>query len=126
VLLAVSETRGIPSELVPKVASGFCSGIARSGDLCGAVSGGILALGVLMGRSGPAESMDRIYAAVLELRQAFAQTCGSTNCHELIGCDLGTADGQRHFAEQGLRERCGGFVQTATRIVLAIADAEPV
>jgi C_GCAxxG_C_C family probable redox protein len=118
----VCEARGIRSDLVPRIASGLCSGIARSGDLCGAVSGGILALGAIMGRSGPADSIDSIYAAVRELKRAFAQACGSTNCRELIGCDLGTEAGQRHFAEQGLRERCGGFVQTATRTVLAIAD----
>jgi hypothetical protein len=75
-----------------------------------------------MGRSAPADSIDSIYAAVRELKRSFAQACGSTNCRELIGCDLGTEAGQRHFAEQGLRERCGGFVQTATRTVLAIAD----
>ena len=120
------EARGIRSDLVPRIASGLCSGIARSGDLCGAVSGGILALGAIVGRNSPADSIDPIYAAVRELKRAFAQAYGSTNCRELIGCDLGTEEGQRHFAEQGLRERCGGFVQTAARIVLAIADEEPV
>ncbi len=125
-LLAVCEARGIRSRLIPRVASGFCSGIARSGDLCGAISGGILALGAIMGRNGPPESMDRVYAAVRELQRAFAQACGSINCRELVGCDLGTEEGRRHFAERGLHERCGGFVQTATRVVLALADGDPV
>lgn len=125
-LLAVCETRGIRSRLIPRIASGFCGGIARSGDLCGAVSGGILALGAIMGRSGPAESIDRVYAAVGELKRAFTQASGSTNCRKLTGCDLGTEEGQRRFSEQGLHDRCGGFVQTATRIVLALADEGPV
>jgi hypothetical protein len=32
VLLAVSEAKGIQSDLIPKIASGFCSGMARTGD----------------------------------------------------------------------------------------------
>jgi hypothetical protein len=44
VLLSVAESRGIHSELIPKIATGLCGGIGRSGGLCGAVSGGVLGL----------------------------------------------------------------------------------
>jgi hypothetical protein len=35
VLLAIAESRGIQSDLIPRRATGFCSGIARTGGMCG-------------------------------------------------------------------------------------------
>jgi hypothetical protein len=50
VLLAVAESRGLANEWIPRAASGFCSGLARTGGLCGALSGGILAINLVLGR----------------------------------------------------------------------------
>ena len=40
VLQAVAEGLGIRSELIPKIATGLCGGISRTGNICGAVSAG--------------------------------------------------------------------------------------
>ena len=44
-------------------------GIGRKGSLCGALTGGILALGLAMGRMDPKDTAarDRIYARAREL-----------------------------------------------------------
>jgi C_GCAxxG_C_C family probable redox protein len=42
VLMAIAESQGIQSDLIPKIATGFCSGIARTGSICGAVCGAIM------------------------------------------------------------------------------------
>ena len=55
VLLAIAESQGIQSDLIPRIATGFCSGISRTGGMCGAVSGAIMGIGLVAGRNSPAE-----------------------------------------------------------------------
>jgi C_GCAxxG_C_C family probable redox protein len=118
VLMAVAENRGVRSELVPRVATGFCSGLARSGELCGAVSGAILALGLAAGRDSADESVEPVYESVREVLHGFEARFGSTTCLGLAGCDLGTDEGQRQFLEREQRETCTEYVGAATRLTL--------
>ena len=41
-LLAVCDHYGIQSPWIPKIATGFCSGVARTGGLCGAYTGAVM------------------------------------------------------------------------------------
>jgi len=40
VLLAIAGHKGIQSDLIPGIATGFCSGMSRTCGMCGAVTGG--------------------------------------------------------------------------------------
>ena len=42
VVLSIARSQGIESDLLPKLATGFCSGMARTCGTCGALSGAIL------------------------------------------------------------------------------------
>ena len=118
VLMAVAESRGVRSELIPRIATGFCSGLARTGGLCGAVSGAILALGMASGRDSADESVDPVYGLVREVLHGFESRFGSTTCLGLTGCDLGTDRGQRWFLERKQHETCTEYVGEATRLAL--------
>ena len=61
VLLAIAESQGIQSDLIPRIATGFCSGISRTGGMCGAVSGAIMGINLVAGRNSPAESLELSY-----------------------------------------------------------------
>ena len=50
VLMAIAESRGIRSDLIPRIATGFCSGMARTGGQCGAVSGAMMGISLATGR----------------------------------------------------------------------------
>jgi C_GCAxxG_C_C family probable redox protein len=120
VLLAIAENRGIQSDLIPKIATGFCSGISRSGGLCGAVSGAIMGLNLVVGRSSPSESIEISYALTQKLISQFEKQVGSVNCRQLIGCDLATEAGQRYFLENHLMERCLQYAGEATRLAISL------
>jgi C_GCAxxG_C_C family probable redox protein len=122
VLTAIAESRNIQSDLIPRIATGFCSGMARTGGQCGAVSGAIMALSLFTGRQSPTESVDANYAVVRELMAQFAERFGSTNCGALLGCDLGTAEGLQTFRANQLIERCYDYAEGATRIALALLE----
>ena len=116
VLQAVAESRGIQSELIPRIATGLCAGIARSGGICGAVSGGVLAISLITGRRTAQESREVNNRLVREFLSGCEAKFGSTNCENLIGCRLDTPEGQQFFKEHNLREKCAGFTCEAARM----------
>jgi len=123
VLQAIAESQGIQSDLIPRIASGFCSGMSRTGGACGAVSGAILGINLVAGRNSPAESIEPSYTLTQKLLGYFEGQFGSVNCRQLIGCDLATEEGQRYFMENHLMERCLEYAEAATSMaVLLIAE----
>jgi C_GCAxxG_C_C family probable redox protein len=125
VLLAVAEWKGVESELIPRIATGFCSGLARSCNLCGAVSGSVMAIGLLSGRDSPEETVEDCYGLVQAFVACFEARFGSTNCQQLVGCDLNTERGQAFFREHNLLEQCAGYVEGATRMVIELVEDGP-
>ncbi len=120
VLLAVAEKLGIYSELIPRIATGFCGGVSDTGGMCGAVSGAIMVIGLAAGRSSPGEPAEDAYVLTRRLLHAFAEEFGSTSCPQLAGCDLGTEEGQQAYKENRVAERCRRYIQKATRLTVQL------
>lgn len=125
VLLAIAEAKGIKSDVIPKIATGFCGGMSRSCGLCGAVSGAIMGINLLYGRSSHDQSVDENYALVRKLLHMFEETFGSSNCRQLTGCDLSTIGGRTAFKLRNLREQCRGYTEKATRMALTLIEGGP-
>ncbi len=125
VLQAIAESQGIKSELIPKIATGLCGGIARTGDICGAVSGGVLGINLRAGRSSASQSPDGNIRLVRAFLSQFEAKFGTTNCERLTGCRLDTPEGQRFFKENKLREtKCQVFTKEAARMASAVLEQE--
>ena len=120
VLQAIAESQGIRSDLIPRIATGFCSGISRAGGMCGAVSGAIMGIDLVTGRNSPAESLEVNYALIQKLISRFETQYGSINCRQLLGCDLAIDSGQRYFMENHLMESCLQYAEGATSMALAL------
>jgi len=126
VLLAVCDYYGIQSRWIPKIATGFCSGMARTGGVCGAFTGAVMAVNLVTGREAPTESLDKNYRAVNQLTDLFKARFGSTGCPELIGCQLNTREGQRQFRKNNLIVRCRQYsveaAAMATQVISAMVE----
>ena len=118
VLMAVAEYQAITCEYIPKMATGFCSGLSRSGGICGALSGAVLAISLVLGRDEASESVEQCYGATKELMNGFVEAFGAETCQALTSCHLGTEEGQARFRAENMHERCLGFVGEATRLAL--------
>ena len=68
---------------IVKMASGFPIGIGKSGCLCGAVSGGVMALGLAYGREKPGADMPRSFPNNAALHDHIINKYGSTCCRVL-------------------------------------------
>ena len=120
VLKAIADEHQINSPLVPRIATGLCSGMARTNGPCGAMTGGILALNIILGRDDKTQTVERNYAAVQELVEQFSAQYGSTQCSELLACDLTTAEGQQKYRDENLALRCADLSESAIVMVRQI------
>jgi C_GCAxxG_C_C family probable redox protein len=122
VLIAMAESQGIQSDLIPRMATGFGAGIARTGRLCGALSGAILGMGLALGRNSPDVPPDKLYAAIQNLLAEFEKQYGSTDCRALIDIDLTTPEGRAAFQAQGKITQCLGYAEEAARRALTLLE----
>lgn len=120
VFLALAEGLGVDSPLVPRLATGFCSGLARTDGLCGAFSGGVLGLGLALGRDTGHDGLDRAYGAVQEFRGFFLERFGSEGCTYICGCRLDTDEGRKAFGPSGAKARCLDVVEWAAAQAIRI------
>ena len=91
VVLAIAKAEGVNSELLPRIATGFGGGMARTCGDCGALTGAILAVGLALGRSAATESVEPTFAATRRLIEDFEREFGARDCQALLGgCDLAT------------------------------------
>ncbi len=121
VFYAFCEDLGVDQDTSLKMACGFGAGMGRKGEVCGAVTGGIMALGVKYGRGEKEDRAvtDAAYVKVRELMDQFASRNGTCICRQLLnGCDLTTEDGQKYFKENDLLNKsCKPCVQSAVEIL---------
>jgi len=106
VLRGVCHAQGVelPAEAF-KMATAFGGGIGCSEDICGALVGGVLAIGAMKGRTKPEEDRLPSYDGASKLHSWFSSRFGGTCCRSLNKSD---------FESQEHRVRCGGFVSEAT------------
>jgi C_GCAxxG_C_C family probable redox protein len=122
VILAMQEAYGLRSELIPKVATPFGAGIGRRGSVCGALTGGVMALGLRYGRMTPdSQARERPYRLALELYNRFKEQFGTVLCIELTGCDLTIEEGRRKHN----RAECEKYVSGTVLTLLTLTENEP-
>jgi C_GCAxxG_C_C family probable redox protein len=124
ILMAYCEHYDIKSDLIPKIATGFCSGLARTSQICGAATGAILALNLRYGRTDPQTSVDQNYQAIQKFLTQFENKFGSTNCMELTGCDFNTDEGQNKFKANNTMEQCSNYVKEAMHLLMSICEPQ--
>ena len=121
VLFASCDRLSFDKETSMRMACGLGAGMGRKQEVCGALSGGIFALGFKYGR-GPKDDRSRTettYGKTRELMDRFAAKHGSCICRELLGgCNMMTEDGRRYYkANDLLHITCVPCVRTAGEIL---------
>jgi C_GCAxxG_C_C family probable redox protein len=116
VLLAIAESKGIRSEWFPAISTGFCGGVSHTSGMCGSLIGAIMAIGLLTGRAKPSDPREETFTMVQILLREFSERFSTTNCTELLNCDLSTPEGMEYMKVNNLRPRCAVFVEAATEI----------
>ena len=102
VFAVFAEDYGIPREQALKLSSSFGGGLGRMGEVCGAVSGMAMALGLAEGNTDKEGKLAH-YEKVRALVDRFSQVNGGYICRELLA--------------SGSKGRCADFVYSAAEIL---------
>lgn len=124
VLAAHADQLGLDESTCRAAAACFGAGACRRGEMCGAVSGALLTIGLQrqseLGQD-PA-GKETAYRLGEEFMAAFEKEFGSVLCHELLGFRMANPDGPSKEQRQAVvRERCGGFVEGAVKLLQEIS-----
>jgi C_GCAxxG_C_C family probable redox protein len=107
---------------VPKIASGFGGGMGRCGNVCGALTGAFMAVGLKYGANevNPEKKADA-YLKTQTLLKLFEKQHGSIMCRDLIKCDLSTPEGFAKAKQQDVFEKvCSVLIKSAVADFLAL------
>jgi C_GCAxxG_C_C family probable redox protein len=114
---------GLDGETAARIASPFGAGVARTGEICGAVSGALMVIGLTQRPEDirdPA-SREKVYALARRFIGEFTARNGSVNCTELMGYDLSDPMQYSEAREKKVfATRCSRLVRDAAEILEGI------
>ncbi len=135
VLIAVNEKNPLPgfNSAILRMASNLGGGVAGWGDICGALLGGAVAIGLTLGTNGdePIQKFDEMRLKerkiTIELIKGFREKWGDVDCCGLLGCE-GCTPEERAKRGEDLRARgeshCDDYVEWASNKTLEMIRKE--
>ncbi len=115
---AVSGFFGAGESCLPRVATCFGAGLGRRGEICGALAGALIAVGLRHGRrEGEGdEAKERSYERAAYVVGAFRERFGTILCRELIDLDLSEPEGRETYQRKNIRDKyCVDYVTAAVK-----------
>jgi len=120
VLVPYAADFDLDNEKALQVSVGFGGGFGRLQDICGAINGSVIVLGLASNfkEEDGREKINEVYAKVRSFIEEFKQAKGSIKCRELLGgCDLLTDEGQKIFKDKNLKEDCRCYVRLCCELL---------
>ena len=119
VFTAFATEAGLDEELALKIATQFGGG-ARKGEMCGAVSGALMVLGLKYGHSHAEdiEEKGKAYQIAEDFMNRFIAEKGTVVCRELLGYDVSNQEDVAKIKELDLfKTTCPEMIKCATAMV---------
>lgn len=119
VFLAFNDVMGLDKATALKLSSSFGGGIARLREVCGAVSGMCMVLGVLYGYDSPTdmEAKKAHYAFIREATEKFKAENGSIICRDILGDPAHGGDPEPRTDSYYKKRPCAEYVGMCAKIV---------
>lgn len=120
VLLAFEDLAGLDRETAAMLASSFGGGLGRMREVCGAVSGASMVLGLLKGYADPKARTEKIahYRLIQDFSARFIEQNGSIICRELLqGVSDSGAIPEERTPEFYQKRPCAALIRQAAHIV---------
>ena len=124
---AFADLTGFSPEQLMASMGGFGGGVGGShGELCGAVSGGVLVLSLLHPHTDGADRAGKVavYARTKEFRRRFEEVFGLTRCGELLKARPGVTEKNPASARLGVTAHCDNMIVTAVEILEQMLSEE--
>ena len=117
--VAFCDVTGLDRAFAARMASSFGGGMGRQREVCGAVSGMLMVLGLLYGYDTPGDdvSKKRQYQDIHALCGRFREEVGSIVCREILKNPPSDPTPSPRTAEYYAKRPCARMVMTAARIL---------
>ena len=128
VFLAFAPDLGLSDELALRLSSSFGGGMGRLREVCGAVSGMLMAAGALYGYTSPTDDQAKAahYALVQDLAGQFRALHGTIICRELLGrTGAESPVPEERTAAYYAQRPCARFVGDGAKILEAYMAEHP-
>ena len=120
VLCAFADVTGLDQDTALRLASSFGGGLGRMREVCGAVSGAAMVLGLVCGSPDPTDHTAKTahYHRVQDFARQFRERSGSIICRELLA-GVGTPgdDPEQRTAAYYKKRPCAELVAQAAEIL---------
>jgi C_GCAxxG_C_C family probable redox protein len=125
ILASFAGRYGLQQNLAFRIGEPFGAGTSCTGDMCGAVTGAIMVLGLQYGSPLSSDDAARLYTyqRVHELINRFKEIHSSIQCTDLVGYNLSDPGQLQTVWEKGLFvQLCPIFVRDAARILSELLE----
>jgi C_GCAxxG_C_C family probable redox protein len=123
VLASYAEDFGLDVAHALRLATGFGSGMGRMCEVCGALTGAFMVIGLKYGKEVSngtryGNETETTYRLVKELADKFKERNGTIYCRELIGHDLNDPQERAKVVEAGLfKTTCSKCIRDAVELL---------
>ena len=119
VAVSFCDITGLDEKTSARMVSAFGGGMGRLREVCGAVSGMFLVLGILYGYSDPEDVQGKRehYAAVQQLAEKFRAEAGSIICREILKNQAANPTPSLRTEEYYAKRPCARMVMLAASIL---------
>ncbi|MBT8353233.1 MAG: arsenite methyltransferase [Desulfofustis sp.] len=122
IVAAFSEVFGIDDPLVLKASSGFLGGMMHS-LTCGVHTGGVMVMGLVLGRERLEDGTDGLYQIVIstqEMIRRLNDRLGSHSCQELTGVDFTDLRQAAIFSRSDEHQKCFSRVADGAEVIATL------
>ena len=119
VIMAFSDLIEMDEKTCAKISSSFGGGMGRMREVCGAVSGMLMVLGILYGYESPDDNNAKkeLYAQIQDLAGKFREEVGSIICRDILDNPTTDPTPSPRTAEYYAKRPCARMVMTAARLM---------
>ena len=127
VAVSFCDLTGLTEKQAARMASGFGGGIGRMREVCGAVSGMFMVLGLLYGYDDPKDDATKkvLYTDVQALAEEFKKDAGSIICRDILRNPPSAPSPRPRTAEYYAMRPCERMVFNAASILDEFIAAHP-
>ena len=127
VVVAFSDVTGLDEAFSARLASSFGGGMGRMREVCGALSGAYIVLGILYGYDTPGDDVSKRnqYADIQSLAAAFRAESGSILCREILKNPASDPNPTPRTPDFYKTRPCARMIMTAARLMDEYIETHP-
>jgi C_GCAxxG_C_C family probable redox protein len=110
-------------DVTPRTVTAYGGGIARTGNICGAINVAVMGISHKYGRDDPDQYFFFTKRPVYEFLSRIVGELGAIHCIQLTDCKLSDLEGKRKFRDENVKqEKCTPLLRKVVEAFLYVVE----